>query len=169
MIYSKLCLANESDYARAWNTYSALPYQQHPHPQHQQQQQLMHHYAQQAAVMGAAAVAAQPLLPTHYGPQQQQPSLMQHAPLTTTNGSSNKYIEQPAQQPPTQQQPTQPAAMYHPSYYVSQRLDGHSERVETSVLCFGSHRFILRRDNSTCRTRHRAILCLHMLIPMVIY
>ncbi len=95
-IYSKLCLAYESDNARAWN-YSSQYYQQ-------QQQQLMQHFAQQAAMM-AATGNGQPLLPTHY-PQQQ--SIIHPTQTNNSNGSSSKYIEQQS-----------PNAIYHPSYYVS--------------------------------------------------
>jgi hypothetical protein len=97
-IYSKLCLAYESDNARAWN-YSSQYYQQQQ--QQQQQQQLMQHFAQQAAFMTAAPA----LLPTHY-PQQQ--SIIHPTQTNNSNGSSSKYIEQQS-----------PNAIYHPSYYVS--------------------------------------------------
>jgi hypothetical protein len=96
-IYGKLCLAYESDNARAWN-YSSQYYQQ-------QQQQLMQHFAQQAAMM-AATGNGQPLLPTHYPPQQ---SIIHQTQTNNSNGSSSKYIEQQANT----------NAIYHPSYYVS--------------------------------------------------
>jgi hypothetical protein len=91
-IYAKLCVAYDSDNARAWN-YSS---------QYYQQQQLMQHFAQQAAMMTAAA----PLLPPAHYPQAAQ-SIIHSAPTNNSNGSSSKYMEQ-----------ANPNAIYQPPYYV---------------------------------------------------
>ncbi|UJR10444.1 hypothetical protein I4U23_014648 [Adineta vaga] len=95
-IYAKLCLANESDNARAWN-YSSQYYQQ------QQQQQLMQQFAQQAAMINATGSV---LSTTHY-PQAAQ-SIVHQTQTNNSNGSSTKFIEQPNSN-----------AIYHPAYYTS--------------------------------------------------